>query len=127
MSKLADSVADARQSPRLKLPAMYTLVRVKPTGEDRYRWTGHIYDISETGMRFELDNALQPGMTIEIRAMLPGTEHITFSAAGRIIRIHNDMGDKGPMRMGMIFDKFSRENDHERLNGYLSHSPALAA
>ncbi len=99
---------------------MYTLIRVKPSGDDRYRWTGHIYDISESGLRFELDQALEPGTEVEVRAMLPGSQHITINASGRVVRIHDDRDEHGPMRMGMTFDKFSRHVDHERLNGYLS-------
>ena len=43
---------ESRHAARLKVPAMYTLVRVRPQGQARYCWTGHIYDVSESGMRF---------------------------------------------------------------------------
>jgi c-di-GMP-binding flagellar brake protein YcgR len=110
--------AEARGSSRLKLPAMYTLVRAKARGGSRFTWTGHIYDLSTTGMRFELDQALDPGTEIEVRAMLPGSIHTTFRATGRVVRIHDDEWI-GPTRMAMIFDHFSHSVDRQRLADYL--------
>ena len=57
-------ITHARHEARLKLPAMYTLLRARRVGDTRYRWTGYIYDISVAGMRFELDKALEPGTRI---------------------------------------------------------------
>ncbi len=79
-----------RTEPRLKLPAMYTLVRVRLAGEEYYRWTGHVYDVSLSGMRFELDEVITPGTEIEVRTMLPGHRHTLFRAFGRVVRIHDD-------------------------------------
>ena len=123
----ADGVSESRQSPRLRLPAMYTLIRVRPVGDDRYRWTGHIYDISETGMRFELDELIEPGTLIEVRAMLPGAKHITFAATGRVVRLHDEWDDMGPTRMGMTFDHFRHESDERKLDEFLSRSGLRAA
>ncbi|GAB4110107.1 MAG: hypothetical protein Kow00105_18810 [Phycisphaeraceae bacterium] len=118
--------ADARSNPRLKLPAMYTLLRVRHVGDQRYRWTGHIYDISETGMRFELDTPLPAGTEVEVRGMLPGTQQVTFHAVGRIVRMH-DEEEVGPVRMGMTFTRFHHDIDRQRLNIYLNHSGLRAA
>ncbi len=113
-------VAEARIAPRLTLPAAYTLVRVKLQGTDRYRWTGHIYDISLSGMRFELDAPLAPGSEVEVRGMLPGAQHTTFRATGRIVRIHDQAdGDGGPCRMAMTFTAFQSSIDQRRLMDYL--------
>jgi hypothetical protein len=119
---------DQRECPRLKVPPMYTLVRVRPVGEKRYRWLGYVHDVSEKGMRFELDCPLPPGSEVEVRAMLPGRYHMTFRAKGRVVRIHDDLEFQGPMRMAMIFDEFPRPVDLERLTMYLKLAkPALAA
>jgi hypothetical protein len=118
---------DARQAPRLALPPMYTLVRVRPRGEERFCWTGHIYDISASGMRFELDEPLPAGTEIEVRAMLPGYPHTTFNAAGHVVRRHDDPEDLGPARMGMSFDAFSHGGDRRRLEDYLQHASRKAA
>jgi hypothetical protein len=106
---------------------MYTLVRVRPKGADRYCWTGYIYDISASGMRFELDTALPPGTEVEMRAMLPGNEQITFHATGSVVRIHDDRDEPGPARMGLVFEKFTRHVDRTRLIGYLEGSGLRAA
>ncbi|MEM1109563.1 MAG: PilZ domain-containing protein [Planctomycetota bacterium] len=120
--------SEARQQPRLKVPAMYSLVRVRPAGADRYCWTGHIYDVSLSGMRFELDEALAPGTDVEVRGILPGQAHVTFRAAGRIVRYHDDKPEMGPTRMGMAFDHFHSEVDQDRLVDYLGdHGLKIAA
>ncbi len=116
---------DSRRNNRVKLPAMYTLVRVKPVGSDRFRWTGYIYDISSSGMRFELDAPIDPGIKLEVKAMLPGIEHTTIRAQGTVVRIHDDDQLPGPTRMGMTFDRFIEE-DESRLNHYLDHATAPA-
>lgn len=119
--------SDARQFPRLRLPAMYTLMRVRPQGAERYMWTGYIYDISASGMRFELDTALPPGTTVEFRAMLPGQFHTTFSGAGTVVRLHDDEEEKGPMRMGLSINAFARHGDRRRLSDYLQSAGLKAA
>jgi c-di-GMP-binding flagellar brake protein YcgR len=107
---------------------MYTLVRVRPRGDGKYCWTGYIYDISSTGMRFELDSAIEAGAEIEIRAMLPGFPHTTFNATGHVVRRHDDLEERGPIRMGMVFDRFANTNDRRKLEDYLvNQSGRMAA
>ena len=127
MGKPASQSSELRSAARLKLPAMYTLIRVRPVGEDRYRWTGHIYDVSESGMRFELDQPIDAGTRVEVRAMLPGSSHITFNATGRVVRLHDDSDDCGPVRMGMVFERFAHHSDQLRLSDYLSGASRKAA
>jgi hypothetical protein len=98
---------------------MYTLVRVRPMGSERYRWTGHVYDISASGMRIELDHTLPPGAQVDVHAMLPGKNQTTINASGRIVRIHDDPSLPGPVRMGMTFNHFAFVGDQRRLSSYL--------
>ena len=127
-SATTDSTTDAqRATPRLKLPPMYTLVRVRLPGDSHYRWTGHVYDVSLAGMRFELDEALPPGTSVETRTMLPGQAHTLFHATGRIIRLHDEADEPGPMRMGMAFDGFTTPLDRRRLAEHLEQAGPLAA
>ena len=109
-----------RTEPRLKMPTMYTLVRVRVPGDEHYRWIGHIYDLSLSGMRFEIDEALAPGTEVEIRAMLPGHRHTIFRATGQIVRQHDDHPGIAPVRMAMRFDRFHNSIDHYRLANYLA-------
>ncbi len=115
-----DHQAENRIAPRLKLPPMYTLIRVKPLGEANYQWTGHVYDVSETGIKFELDSPLQAGEEIQIKAILPGLQHTTIEAHGRVIRIHDSEQDFGPCRMAMIFDQFDTHVDKMKLTNFLN-------
>jgi len=129
MTPQVQSVAEARQHPRLKLPAMYTLVRVRPRGQTRYRWTGYAYDVSASGLRFELDERLDTGAEVDVRVLLPGRQHVVFNALGRIVRLHDDDGTPGPVRMGLTFDQFPQESERQRLHAYLTDAglPRLAA
>ena len=82
---------------------MYTLLRVRPRGKERFLWTGYIYDLSTTGMRIELDHGLEPGTPIDFRAMLPGSEQTTIRhATGHIVRLHvDDVDEPGPRPHGL--------------------------
>lgn len=108
-----------RQSPRARLAAMYTHLRVRPAGDSRYRWSGYVYDISESGMRFELDDQVAHGTPLEVRMTLPGNAPTTLAATGTVVRTHDD--EPGPVRMGLHFDDFRTEADRRRLSDYLSN------
>ena len=119
-SPVPPTASDARRHPRLKLPAPYTLLRVRRSDESRFTRTGYVYDISASGMRFELDQALEPGTTVEFRAMLPGAQHMTFNGRGRVVRLHDDADEPGPVRMGLSIEGFSEHVDRRRLHDYLT-------
>lgn len=128
MSPMPVPSVELRRHPRMKLPAMYTLARIRLIGSSRYQWSGHIYDLSMGGMRFELDQPIPAGSTIEVRGMLPGQQHTTFRAVGRVVRIHDHEGaDAGPIRMAMTFDEFPHPIDENRLSTYLDQGLRLAA
>lgn len=117
----------ARRHPRLKLPAMYTLIRVRESSEKRFRQAGYVYDISESGARFELDNAITPGTDIQVRVTLPGSQRTTFNAVGHVVRMHDDEDEPGPRRLAMTFDRFTTDDDHSRLSSYLVDHGVVAA
>lgn len=110
---------DARRHPRLQLPFMYTVLRARPEGTDRYRWTGHIYDLSQSGARFELDQAIDPGTRLDIRMVLPGDTQSVVTASGTVVRLHDDEAEPGPVRMAITFDRLATDADRRRLEGYL--------
>lgn len=117
--KSTPRVAETRQQPRLKVSAAYSVLRVRRVGETDYQWTGHIYDVSMSGMRFEIDDALDPGTHVEVRGLLPGQTNVQFNARGRIVRYHDEGPEAGPTRMGMVFEEFSTRTDEIRLAHYL--------
>lgn len=108
---------EGRTAPRATLPPMYTLLRAKRPGDDKYPWAGHLYDISMTGMRFELDAGLKTGESIQVRAMLPGSEHVTVRIQGRVARMHDE--GPGPVRMGLLIERFLGPHDRNKLEAYL--------
>lgn len=110
---------DQRQHPRIKVPAMYSLIRARVVGSNRYNWTGHIYDVSLGGVRFELDMPIEPGTQLEIRGMLPGSGHTTFRAVGNVARVHSDADEQGPAIMGLQFESFQSPMDRHRLAEYI--------
>ncbi len=119
MSVISEVGRDQRQHPRIKVPAMYTLIRARILGSNRYNWTGHIYDVSLGGVRFELDMPVEVGTELEIRGMLPGAGHTTFRAVGRVVRVHTEEGDHGPAIMGLQFESFQSPMDRHRLAQYI--------
>lgn len=111
--------AESRQNIRLKLSAMYTVIRVRPHGTRRYCWSGHVYDIRETGLRFEVDSTLALGTLVDVQVTLPGPGSTTVKLSGRIVRYHDDPEDRGPVRMGMAVDSFATRSDFRRWLDYL--------
>lgn len=111
--------AERRAQPRIQLPPMYTLVRVRLANETQYRWTGHIHDVSLGGMLFELDHNFRPGTVLEVRGLLPGHQQLTFHARGPVTRVHYDEHAYGSLRLAMSFDAFSREQDRSDFAEYL--------
>lgn len=110
---------DQRQYPRVNVPAMYTLIRARVLGSTKYTWTGHIYDVSLSGVRFELDMPVEPGVMLELRGMLPGAGHTTFRCTGEVVRIHSDADQPGPVVMGLQFESFQSPMDRQRLAEYI--------
>lgn len=111
---------DSRREPRISVDAKYTDVRARRKGERRYRWTGHLYDVSRAGMRFEFDEAIDPGTAIEVRLTLPGRGRKPIRLSGRVVRVVEEDGEPGPVRMGMTFAAFNSAADAQRLDDYLA-------
>jgi len=111
---------EARQSPRVRVSAPYTFLRLREPGVARYAWTGYVYDLSELGMRFEVDDPLPAGQRLEIRALLPGPEQVQFQASGVVVRRHDEANELGPVRMGLRFEEFKSDADRDRLHAYVN-------
>ena len=110
---------EQRQYPRVKVPAMCTLIRARVVGSNKYNWTGHIYDVSLGGVKFELDMPVEVGTELEIRGMLPGSDHTTFRVVGKVARVHSDADEPGPCVMGLAFESFRSPMDRHRLAAYI--------
>lgn len=114
--------SERRQHQRYVLPSMYTRVDIRPLDQEQFAWSGHAYDISEGGMRFELDYPIEPGSAVAVRLTLPGQESLRFSqrrpvyAFANVVWINeDDVEDNGPVRMACVFSRFVMPGDQERL------------
>lgn len=112
---------DRRQFARFVVEPMYTPVAVRMQtdgGDAPFDFEGHAYDISEGGMRFELDHPVEPGTRIAIRIFLPGTcerdEGRSVLVEGRVVWLE-DADQPSPLRMAAVFTHFARAGDRDRL------------
>jgi hypothetical protein len=120
---------ERRRHTRFKVAPMYTRVRVtapetletpaaEPAIDDASDHDGHIYDISEGGVRFELDEPLPEGKRVGVEIHLPGCRTL-IRAYGKIVRVNDAADDPGPRRMALRFDTFVDEESKSALRRYL--------
>ncbi|MBX3355985.1 MAG: PilZ domain-containing protein [Phycisphaeraceae bacterium] len=113
-----------RDASRFPVKPAYSSVAVTPN-DGTERLTGHVYDISEKGLRFEVDRALPVGSAIELELIVPPEESIRVTA--RVVRVYDEADDPGPRRMGAEFIGFSSPGDEARLEGLLDSYQLIRA
>ncbi|QYK46942.1 MAG: PilZ domain-containing protein [Phycisphaeraceae bacterium] len=109
-----------RTFERFSVSPAYTEVKVRVPGEPTLL-EGHAYDISEGGVRMELDRAIEPGTSIVLEVKLPpgnakGAPVEEVLARGTVMWADDD-GVPGPVFMGVLFDEFATNVDRDRLLG----------
>ena len=107
-----------RRFERFSLPPMYTPVAVRLLADDAYEFEGHAYDVSEGGLQFELDYAIEPGTPVALTLLLPGPgsqEERSVCVYANVIWVGVDEDEPGPVRMAAAFTRFARAEDKERL------------
>ncbi len=108
-----------REHERIRVQPMYTSVIATGVGEDPgLEMLGHVYDISEGGVRIELDEPLDPGQKVVLRLEFPGAP-AAVQASASVVRVHDDQDDPGPRRMALRFIKFTSGSDRNRLVDYI--------
>lgn len=117
---------DRRRFERYALPPMYSRILVRLPDSEEFEWEGHAYDISEGGVRFELDRAVAPGSAIAMRIDLPHAPSERSTARRSVFVFANvvwleEEDAPGPVRMAAVFTQFAREGDRELLLGRLLH------
>lgn len=127
MFRPTSTAQNRRIHTRYHLPSMYTEVAVRELDSDQFRCHGHAYDISLGGMRFELDEVIEPGTPIAVRIQLPGpTIHrdedrrAIFAMATVVWTEPDDLEQGGPVRMACVFRNFCHPGDEQRLLTQLS-------
>jgi len=127
MSVSTSGQSNRRERARLKLPAMYTSVLVEPKAENAAAaMSGHAYDISESGVRIELDEPLSVGQPVKLHLGLPGAAE-QIDAAADVVWVHEADDDPGPRRMALRFTEFATPADYARLTSYLDIGAARLA
>jgi hypothetical protein len=117
--------SDRRNADRFGPPVGCARVVVRTDGShsphpdlDTRLLEGHAYDISVSGVRFELDAALPSGLPIEMEIHLPGLVD-PIRASARVVRVFDEDDDPGPRRMGAVFTAFASPADARRLAVHL--------
>lgn len=108
-----------RTHERFMLQPGYTsaAVRIHPD-EQTFMLEGHVYDISEGGIRFELDRPIEPGSTVSMRIDLPMNTGDT--GPGRSVFVTGnivwcDVEEPGASKMALAITRFDREGDKGRM------------
>ena len=114
------SEENRRQFERFSVTPAYTEVQVRLPGR-REALSGHAYDISEGGVRMELDETFEPGTSIVLEIKRPpgkvrGGTIEEVLARGTVMWADDD-GVPGPVFMGVLIDEFATNVDRDRLLG----------
>jgi c-di-GMP-binding flagellar brake protein YcgR len=114
------AVQNRREFDRFSLPPMYTHVVVRRgNGMQVETLSGHAYDVSEGGLRLEVDEELTPGELLSLHIGLPG-EDVDVFASARVVWTSEPDDDPGPRRSAVKFADFSTKDDRRRLVRFLS-------
>ena len=121
------SNVDSRQYERFTLAPMYSSITARRVGsEDVKELHGHAYDVSEAGVRFELDEVIDPGESIAVDLTLPGMQS-SVSATGDVVWVNDEADDPGPRRLAIQFTGFRSDEDRFRLLNYLGSAQVRRA
>lgn len=111
---------DRRKFARFALDPMYTPIAARALDSQSFDIEGNAYDISEGGIRFELDRAVQPGSKIALQITLPSMSQEDIGPGRSVFVFANvvwleDEDQPGPYKMAAVFTHFARAGDRERL------------
>ena len=115
-----------RQHPRFSVIPSYTSARVRLLTEENFSNSGHVYDISEGGVRFEMDSPIEPGTPVAMEILLPDRPgSMTLDGPGRAVFLLGnvvwcDADEPGPAKMALVITRFARAGDRDRLMNRIS-------
>lgn len=124
----SSNIINRRQHVRFVMPHQYTAVTVHNSSDmSTAGLDGHVYDMSESGIRLELDEALEVGAQVIFQVQLPmGYGPVTGTAV--VVWINDADDDPGPRRCALHIRDYLTPADHARLVGYLGEGqPSCAA
>lgn len=79
---------------------------------------GHAYDVSESGLKFELEQGIRVGEPLDLELHMPGAGGVV-RLTGRVVRVFDELDDPGPCRMAVQVDSFHNEAHRARLLGHI--------
>lgn len=113
---------DRRVHARFRVNPGYTPVEMRVHPEERFTLGGHIYDISEGGVCFEMDYPVAPGTPVSLKIDLPSQvrESGADIGPGRAVFVTGnvvwcDTDEPGAARMAVAITRYDRAGDRERL------------
>jgi len=119
---MTDNPIDRRVFARFQMNPGYTPVEARVHPEASFDLAGHIYDLSEGGVCFELDRPIEPGTAVSLKIALPGHLFETGQdiGPGRAVFVTGnvvwcDLDEPGASRMAVAVTRFDRAGDRERL------------
>jgi hypothetical protein len=115
---------DRRRFERFLVEPSYTSVGLRTLDREVFDWSGHAFDLSEGGIRFEMDRGFDPGtpvaMRIDLPRCVPGMEFTADRGPGRAVFVTGnivwaDDQEPGPVQMALAITRFCRAGDRDRL------------
>ncbi|MEM7628597.1 MAG: PilZ domain-containing protein [Planctomycetota bacterium] len=132
--RLIESVVNRRRHERFNLAPGYTAITVRLAGDEVFTLEGYAYDISESGVRFEVDRPLEAGTRVSIQIDLPqgvigcaddiGPGRSVF-VTGNVVWC--DVDDDVRTIAAVAITRYDRAGDKERLMRRLASGRALRA
>lgn len=114
-TQTAPRIMDRRQHERFLLPPMYTPVTIRRArGLAIEVLDGHAYDISESGVRLEVDEPLETGEEVHARIEFPAGGG-AFAAWAEVVRVYDAEDDPAARRAALHFRKFPSPVDRDCL------------
>ncbi|MFZ4722591.1 MAG: PilZ domain-containing protein [Phycisphaerales bacterium] len=120
---MTTATMDRRIAERFRLEPAVVFVVVGAHGntpETKGHFEGHAYDISDSGIRVELDAALPVGTPVEVSMQFPGCG-APIQLVGKVARLFDEVDDPGPRRMG-IHVRAATAADESRLTRLLDQA-----
>jgi hypothetical protein len=128
------SQVDRRRFARFSVQPAYTEALIRLQSEDTFDRIGHVHDISEGGIRFEADVAIEPGTPVALQIPLPRTPMTSYEpdGPGRAVFVLGNVvwccvDEPGPASMAVAITRFARDHDRERLMRRLVRGAAMRA
>jgi Tfp pilus assembly protein PilZ len=87
---------------------------------------GHAYDISESGVRIELDHALEVGESVNLSVELPWAGP-QIQGPAKVVWVNDEQDDPGPRRMALRFGQLKSIEQTHQLSRFIEGGLVRAA